>query len=102
MRIAADLGVFGLSLFLLVVGVAAWRAFRSPNRWAWLSVLVIYCGIMITTNILDSYYISHTFWMLIAMIDSQYTSAAVGAAGMEWIPPVPSRAIIPFREQSLL
>jgi uncharacterized membrane protein YhaH (DUF805 family) len=83
MRIAADLGVFGALLFLSILALAVMRALNSPTRWAWLTILMIHCGIMITTNIMDAYYISHAFWMLIAMMDTDYNRAAdaVGSPG---------------------
>jgi len=72
MRIAADLGISGLALFVLVLAAAAWRAYRSRHRAAWLTFLSIHCGIMLTTNVLDSFYISHGFWLLLALIDCDY------------------------------
>src|SRR5438046_3549480 len=69
MRIAADLGVEGLALYLLVLAAAGWRAWQSRNRAAWLAILAMHSGIMLSTNVFDSYYISHTFWILLAVID---------------------------------
>jgi hypothetical protein len=75
MRIAADLGISGLALFVLVLAAAAWRAYGSRHRAAWLTLLSIHCGIMLTTNVLDSFYISHGFWLLLAVIDCDYDPA---------------------------
>jgi hypothetical protein len=75
MRIAADLGLPGLALFLLVLGAAAWRAWTSRHRAAWLTFLLIHCGIMLSTNVFDSFYISHGFWLMLALIDSDHDSA---------------------------
>ncbi len=69
MRIAADLGILGLALFLLVLTAMAARAWRSPNRVAWATFLLIHCGIMLSTNVFDSFYVSHSFWLLAAYID---------------------------------
>ncbi len=72
MRIGADLGVLGLALFVLVLGAAAWRAYGSRHRAAWLTFLCIHGGTMLSTNVLDSFYISHGFWLLLALIDCDY------------------------------
>lgn len=69
MRIAADLGPLGLALFLAVMAAATARALSGSNPTAWISFLVIHAGIMLSTNILDSYYVSHSFWLLLAIID---------------------------------
>lgn len=68
MRIAADLGPVGLLLFLAVIGAAAGVAWRSEHRLAWSAYLVIHCGIMLSTNVLDSYYISQSFWLTLALL----------------------------------
>jgi len=77
MRIAADLGILGLLLFLIVVAAATRSAWRSFHRMAWLTFLLIHCGIMLSTNVLDSFYISHGFWLLIAVIDCDHDSVLV-------------------------
>lgn len=69
MRIAADLGVLGLAMFLLIIAAASAKAWRSQRRAAWLTILVIHCGIMLSTNVFDSFYISHSFWALVAILD---------------------------------
>jgi len=75
MRIAADLGVIGLALFVLVLAAAAWRAYGSRHRAAWLTFLFIHCGMMMSTNVLDSFYISQGFWLLLALMDCDYDPA---------------------------
>ena len=77
MRIAADLGIVGLLLFLSVLALAAWNAWTSRHRAAWLTFLVIHCGIMLSTNVFDSYYVSHGFWLLLAVIDGDREPAPV-------------------------
>jgi hypothetical protein len=68
MRIAADTGPIGLLLFLAVVAVAVRVALRSEHRTAWVSFLIIHFGIMLSTNILDSYYVSQSFWIMLALM----------------------------------
>jgi hypothetical protein len=80
MRIAADLGVVGSLLFLLVLAAGFWRASHSRHRAAWLTFLVIHVGIMLSTNVLDSFYISQSFWLLLAMIDCDRDPLRVASA----------------------
>lgn len=70
MRIAADLGVIGLLMFLGLLATAAWSALHSRHRAAWLTFLCIHAGIMLSTNIFDSYYVSQSFWILLAILDA--------------------------------
>lgn len=76
MRIAADLGPVGLAFLLIVLACAAWRAVGSRHTAAWITFLVIHCGIMLSTNVFDSFYISHCFWLLLAFLDSDREPAA--------------------------
>jgi hypothetical protein len=80
MRIAADTGLIGLMLFLVVIAVAARSAMRSEQRTAWIAFLLIHCGIMLSTNILDSYYISHSFWLLLALLAADADGANANPA----------------------
>jgi len=88
MRIAADLGVEGLLFYLLVLGAAAARAWRSRHRAAWLCVLTAHSGIMLSTNVFDSYYISHTFWLLLAVIDRDAEPEEVPVRATERLHPM--------------
>jgi hypothetical protein len=74
MRIAADLGPVGLVVLLLLLSCAAWRATLSRHPGAWLAFLAIHCGIMLSTNVFDSFYISHCFWLLLAFLDCDRVS----------------------------
>jgi hypothetical protein len=91
MRIAADLGVLGLLLFLGLLGVAAWRAATSRHPLAWLTFLVIHCGIMLSTNVFDSYYVSHSFWLLLAVIDGDREPMRVQKRAAD-LPVIPTAA----------
>jgi len=84
MRIAADLGVPGLALFLLIVGIVLWRAWQSQHRAAWLVFLAIHFGIMLSTNVLDSFYISHGFWLVIGVIDADRKDLPVRSTIRSW------------------
>jgi hypothetical protein len=79
MRIAADLGLPGLSLFLLLLGFAGWRAWTSDHRMAWLTFLCIHCGIMLSTNVFDSFYVAQGFWLLLALLEGDRPAALAGA-----------------------
>lgn len=79
MRITADLGGLGLLLFSLCLLQSAWSAWRGRHRIAWLTFLCIHGGIMLSTNILDSYYLSNIFWLLIATIDCDRAPALAAA-----------------------
>lgn len=85
MRVAADLGWPGLLLFLLLLAVAFGRAWRGQHRSAWITYLVIHCGIMLSTNVLDSFYVSHAFWLVLALLDSE--RMAPGRERVEALPP---------------
>lgn len=69
MRIAADLGWLGLLLFACVLGAAVGRVLPARHRNAWLAFLVVHCGIMLSTNVMDSFYVSHSFWILLGVLD---------------------------------
>jgi hypothetical protein len=98
MRIAADLGVVGLLVFLGVLATAAWTAYRSRHRAAWLTLLCIHCGIMLSTNIFDSYYVSQSFWILLAIMDGDRAPVAVPAAAA--IRRAPTLALEPLGPES--
>lgn len=72
MRIAADLGGLGLLFFACVLGTAAGRALPARHRNAWLAFLVVHCGIMLSTNVQDSFYVSQSFWILLAVLDGDH------------------------------
>lgn len=86
MRIAADTGLVGLLLFLAVIAVAARVALQSEHRSAWIAFLLIHCGIMLSTNILDSYYISQSFWLLLALLVADGEGAKSIAAARSTVP----------------
>jgi len=70
MRIAADLGVVGLFLFLMLLVVAFLTAFRA-SRVNGLALIVVMYGIQASgTNVLDAYYVSHVLWILLGLMTS--------------------------------
>ena len=89
MRIAADLGLVGLFMFLTVLLAAALAAWRSRRRAAWTTFLIIHAGIMLATNVHDSFYISHSFWLLLAIIDRDHPGSDFAVA------PAPAPVVVP-------
>ena len=93
MRIAADLGPQGLLMFLGVLVTAALRATRKERRFAWLTILTVHCGIMLTTNVFDSFYVSHAFWTVLAVLDGDAESP--GLARPADAPQLPPASAVP-------
>jgi hypothetical protein len=72
MRILADLGMLGLFSFLTVLLAASIAALKKPeNAIGWLLLFGLIVAICIGTNTLDSYYISHIFWLFLGVIDTR-------------------------------
>jgi hypothetical protein len=76
MRILADLGIVGILSFLSVLWFAGESAMRKENGWGWLLIIGLICGVCLGTNILDSYYVSHCFWLLLGVIDTPSQKSA--------------------------
>ncbi len=70
MRILADLGIQGLALFVTLLAAAGITALKRTDRMGWLTILAIYVVIALGTNTLDSHYVGHLFWMLLAVMDT--------------------------------
>jgi len=71
-RILADLGAVGVTLFLVLLSSAFVAALRTGrDALAWLAVLAIYSAISLGTNVFDSFYVAHLFWLLCGIIDSR-------------------------------
>jgi len=71
MRILADLGLLGLLSFFAVLLAASRAALRRENGLGWLLLFGLIAVVCIGTNTLDSYYISHTFWLFLGVIDTK-------------------------------
>ncbi len=72
LRIASDLGVVGLLLFITVLAVAFASYVRRPETHAFALVVVIYAIQSVGTNVLDSYYVSHVFWLSLGCVGLTY------------------------------
>jgi hypothetical protein len=68
MRVASDLGVAGLALFVLLLAVAFTTAIRNRATWAYAVIVFIFAFQSTGTNVLDSYYVAHVFWMLLGFL----------------------------------
>jgi hypothetical protein len=70
MRILADLGIIGLSSFLLVLWFAVQAAGRKEKQLGWVVLVGVHVLICLGTNTLDSSYVSHCFWLFLGIIDT--------------------------------
>jgi hypothetical protein len=71
MRILADLGLFGLLSFFFVLLAATRAALKRKDGFGWLLVFGLITAICVGTNTLDSYYVSHSFWLFLGVIDTK-------------------------------
>lgn len=69
-RISADLGLIGLFSFLSVVWFSIKSAMKNCNKFAWIIIVVMYCVQGLGTNVFDNFYVSHIYWILLGVIDS--------------------------------
>ncbi|MDX1953665.1 MAG: O-antigen ligase family protein [Verrucomicrobiota bacterium] len=76
MRIMADLGIFGLALFLFILFTACRLALKKEQGLGWVALIGTFCLVCLGTNTLDSHYISHLFYIFLGMIDSAPTVQA--------------------------
>ncbi|MFC1629040.1 O-antigen ligase family protein [Gemmatimonadota bacterium] len=71
MRILTDLGGIGLAVFVMIIIFALRSAFRKDKRIAWILIVILYSMQAIWTNVFDSYYIVHIFWVTLGIIDTK-------------------------------
>jgi len=69
-RILADLGFIGFASFLMILFFVLIKSLKLKNGFAYLSIIAIYCMQALGTNIFDSQYVVHIFWLLLGFIDS--------------------------------
>jgi len=74
MRILADLGIVGLFSFFAVLLAAGAAALRRANGFGWLLLFGLIAAICIGTNTLDSFYVSHLFWLYLGVIDTKVSA----------------------------
>jgi hypothetical protein len=75
MRILADLGIVGLLVFAIIIILSLRSAIKNEKPLPWMLILLIYTIQASGTNIFDSYYVVHTFWLLLGVIDSRSGNA---------------------------
>jgi hypothetical protein len=105
MRVAADLGVHGAMLFVLVLVLGALQGLGRTAVQGLVVVVAIYAFQSIGTNVLDSFFVSHAFWLLLGLAGAQgrthaqsrpgrlrfaATAGAPGAARPTHPPPAPA------------
>jgi hypothetical protein len=72
MRILTDLGLLGLWSFVAILFLAARSALKKKDdSVGWMLLIGLICLICLGTNTLDSYYVSHCFWMFLGAIDTR-------------------------------
>jgi hypothetical protein len=72
MRILTDLGMVGLLAFGVVLWQAAKTALHKKRRpGGWILLIGLFCLISLGTNTLDSFYVSHCFWLFLGVIDTR-------------------------------
>ncbi len=76
MRILADLGILGLIVFFMIFVFSIKKSFKHKEKFAWMLIILVYFIQAIGTNVFDSYYIAHSFWLLLGILDtkSKYVS----------------------------
>lgn len=68
MRFLADLGPIGLGAFILIVGFSFFKAISLKSK-VWLGVVIFVMNLQATvTNVFDSYYVSHLYWLITGII----------------------------------
>lgn len=85
LRILADIGIPGLALYLLILGAGVARALRVRGGIGWSALIATYALVAVGTNILDSFYLSHLLWIILATIDG-HEDHGVGAARAVVVP----------------
>jgi hypothetical protein len=70
LRILGDLGLAGLLAFMSIIYFAIWKSMIIEKTSAWILLLLFYCFQALGTNIFDSLYVSHSFWLYLGLMDS--------------------------------
>lgn len=70
MRIAADLGVEGFLLFVLVLGFALNACWRRRRNLGLACLVGIFIGVATGTNVLDGHLPPQLFWLILGMADT--------------------------------
>jgi hypothetical protein len=81
MRVASDLGVQGLVLFLVVLAVAALQSLCHSVILGIAVLVAIYSLQSIGTNVLDTFFVSHAFWLLLGLSGTEARGATYGPKG---------------------
>jgi hypothetical protein len=68
-RIFADLGLAGLLSFAIVIILGVRRALLTRGSTGLAILLVVYCIVAVGTNVFDTYYVGHLFWLVLGLVD---------------------------------
>lgn len=71
MRILVELGVIGLLIFICILVSVFVKSVKNQQLNILCSILII-CTIMLVTNTLDSYYVSHCFWLFLGLVNLKF------------------------------
>ena len=70
MRIAADLGIQGVLLFLLIMGFAVRSSIKTSRIPGFAVIIAIYAIICLGTNVFDGHISPHMFWIILGIADT--------------------------------
>ena len=84
MRVAADLGVHGVALFVVVLALAAWQGLGRTAVQGLVVLVAIYAFQSVGTNVLDTFYVSHAFWLLLGLAGAGGRLPAQVGPGRLW------------------
>ena len=70
-RILADLGIFGIINFILILVFSIINATKKQNPFLWILLINTYCILALGTNVFDTYYLSQLFWVLLGIVNTK-------------------------------
>jgi hypothetical protein len=68
MRVACDLGVAGVLLFAMLLCAGFLAGIRKAHFTGFAVIVCVYVLQSTGTNVLDSFYVSHVFWLLLGLV----------------------------------
>lgn len=71
MRMICDLGYTGFYLFVAVIATSIFSVFHNEKSKFYLLLISIYCFQANFTNVFDTYYVNHIFWLILGLINAK-------------------------------